>query len=328
MQGGKKLSRTRIYKAPDVLSKNAMVELAGYQGAGSILSVSLLSIAQSLEASHLFGQISTTIDVTAQGESAAHLFQSVNLGERQLCYAASGYLTALAPDLAVLDLPFTVTERSLALASLDSTAGKLLSRTIEQHSNYRVLGFWDNGFRHISNTFRPIHQPADCQGLTIRTLDSAIYRESLNALGFQSVTTDVSDLMRVIRSGEVQAQENPLTNYGNFKIYEHHPYLSMTGHFFGVLLLLCNRNWFDSLSEAQQHVLLEAADQATAQQRALAAQQDTALQAVFTKHGTQIVARSQLDLTQMQRATVYIVERERQNLSKPIVQHYLDALEC
>ena len=308
-------------------SQQPAIALAGYQGAGSILSASLLSLAQSLNASQLFGPVSTTIDVTAQGETATHLFQSVNTGARQLCYVASGYLTALAPDLAALDLPFTVTERSRALAALDHTAGHVLSRALEQHSGYRVLGFWDNGFRHISNAVRPLHAPADCQGLTIRTLDSAIYRESLNALGFQAITTDVSDLMRVIRSGQVQAQENPLTNYSHFKIFEHQPYLSLTSHFFGVLLLLCNDSWFRSLSTPQQQALQEAATQATEQQRALAAQQDSALQATFLQQGVQIVSGSQLELAQMRRATVYIVKRERQKLSQPVVQHYLDALE-
>ncbi len=310
-----------------MFSQQTPITLAGYQGAGSILSSSLLSLAQSLNESQLFGPVATTIDVTAQGETAGHLFKSVATGARHLCYVASGYLTALAPDLAVLDLPFTVTERSRALAALDQTAGQLLSRTLEQHSGYRVLGFWDNGFRHMSNAVRPLRRPADCQGIKIRTLDSAIYRESLNALGFQAITTDVSDLMRVIRSGLVQAQENPLTNYSNFKIYEHHPYLSLTSHVFGVLLLLCNEPWFRSLSEPQQQALQEAATQATQHQRALAAQQDAVLQATFLQQGVQVVSGSQLDLAQLRRATVYIVERERQTLAKPVVQHYLDALE-
>ncbi len=146
-------------------------------------------------------------------------------------------------------------------------------------------------------------------------------------MGFQAITTDVSELMRVIRAGEVQAQENPLTNYSNFKIYEHHPYLSLTGHVFGVLLLVCNQPWFASLLESQQQALQEAATQATTQQRTLAAQQDAALKTSLLTRGSQIVSRSQLDMAQMQRATVYIVERERQTLSQSVVQHYLDALE-
>ncbi len=309
-----------------MMSTGSIVQLAGYQGSGSILSTSLLELARLLENSQQFETIQTTLDVTAHGETAGQLFESVNTGKRQLCYVASGYLTAHAPDLAVLDLPFTVTERAQALQALDLTAGQLLSGTLEQHSSYRVLGFWDNGFRHISNGIRPLLAPEDRQGLTIRTLDSAIYRESLEALGFKAVTTDVSALMRVIRSGEVQAQENPLTNYNNFKIYQHHPYLSLTGHFFGVLLLVCHRPWFASLSSQQQQILQEAATIVTQQQRLRAAQQDFELQTTLSQQGVQIVLTSALDVPEMRAATVYIVERERSKLSRLIVQHYLDAL--
>lgn len=307
------------------MSNLAAVSLGGYQGSGSILSASLTSLEQSLKACELFGPITTALDVTAQGETAGQLFQSVNLGTRQICYAASGYLTAYASDLAALDLPFTVKNREAALAALDHSAGQWLSDQLGQNSSFKVLGFWDNGFRHISNSVRPLRTPTDMQGLKIRTLDSAIYRESLNALGFTAVTTDVSELKRVLKSGEVQAQENPLTNYNNFKIYENHPYVSLTGHFFGVLLLVCNRQWFDSLSAKQQHAVDAAAARATQQQRTLAAQQDSELLTELAQRGVQITSSSDLDMGAMRSVTAHIIERERQTLSKPMVQHYLDA---
>ena len=307
------------------MSNLAAVSLGGYQGSGSILSASLTSLEQSLKACELFGPITTALDVTAQGETAGQLFQSVNLGTRQICYAASGYLTAYASDLAALDLPFTVKNREAALAALDRSAGQWLSDQLGQNSSFKVLGFWDNGFRHISNSVRPLRTPTDMQGLKIRTLDSAIYRESLNALGFTAVTTDVSELKQVLKSGEVQAQENPLTNYNNFKIYENHPYVSLTGHFFGVLLLVCNRQWFDSLSAKQQHAVDAAAARATQQQRTLAAQQDSALLTELAQRGVQITSSSDLDMGAMRSVTAHIIERERQTLSKPMVQHYLDA---
>ena len=306
------------------MSNLAAVSLGGYQGSGSILSASLTSLEQSLKACELFGPITTALDVTAQGETAGQLFQSVNLGTRQICYAASGYLTAYASDLAALDLPFTVKNREAALAALDRSAGQWLSDQLGQNSSFKVLGFWDNGFRHISNSVRSLRSPTDMQGLKIRTLDSAIYRESLNALGFTAVTTDVSELKQVLKSGEVQAQENPLTNYNNFKIYENHPYVSLTGHFFGVLLLVCNRQWFDSLSAKQQHAIDAAAAMATQQQRTLAAQQDSALLTELAQRGVQIISSSDLDMGAMRSVTAHIIERERQTLSKPMVQHYLD----
>ena len=66
------------------------------------------------------------LDVTATGEKASDLFASVEAGQRQLAYMASGYLSARVPELAVLDLPFSVQDRAAALAALDGHAGDLL----------------------------------------------------------------------------------------------------------------------------------------------------------------------------------------------------------
>ena len=137
--------------------------------------------------------------------------------------------------VSVLDLPFSVQDRAAALAALDGHAGDLLRDAVARQSGFHVLAFWDNGFRHISNAVRPLRSPADCQGLVIRTLDSELYRQALGALGFKAITTDVKELVRVVQDGTVQAQENPLTNLLAFDLWKHHPHVSMSGHFFGVL---------------------------------------------------------------------------------------------
>ena len=306
------------------------VRLAGYQGPASILTAALRSLEQSLapRLAHMRGQaaLHTEINVTAQGETAASLFASVEHGTRQICYVASGYLAAKVPELAALDLPFTVHDRHLALRALDGAAGALFTSAVEARTGYKVLGYWDNGFRHISNAVRPLRSPADCAGLTIRTLDSAIYREALTALGFVPRSIDVKELVRVVQSREVDAQENPLTNFVNFGLHNHHPHVSLTGHFFGVLLLVCNRAWFAALAPAVQEALLDAARQATALQRAQAAREDESLTCQLHAKGLQIIEASALDLAAMKQATGHIVELEARQLAAPIVSAYLDAV--
>ena len=119
--------------------------------------------------------------------------------------------------------------------------------TWPRHTGYRVLGYWDNGFRHISNRLRPIRHPDDCRGMRIRTLDNAVYRQALAAMGFAPVTIDVKDLVRAVETHEVDAQENPLTNTVNFGLHRTHKHLSLTSHFYGVALLLANRAWLEAL---------------------------------------------------------------------------------
>ena len=298
--------------------------LAGYQGPASILTTSLEALATQLTALFDAANVQLEANVTANGETAASLFASVDCGSRQICYIASGYLAARVPELAALDLPFTVHDRATALRALDGGAGAVLSAAIESRTGYQVLGFWDNGLRHLSNGVRPIRSPADCAGLRIRTLDSAIYRESLGALGFQPLSIDVKDLVRVVRTREVDAQENPLTNFVNFELFEHHPYLSLSGHFFGVLVLVCNQHWFASLTGAAQQALIEGARHATKVQREKAANQDARLIHQLHTQGVQIVEPSGLDLDAMKQVTRFIVAREVRKLAPQIVSAYLD----
>jgi TRAP-type C4-dicarboxylate transport system substrate-binding protein len=311
-------------KVPDRPLAGQTVHVAGYQGSASILTRSLRDLAQRLAAAEPGWDLLVEDDVTASGESAASLFQSVDRGQRQIAYMASGYLTTRVPSLAVLDLPFSVDDRQRALRALDTEAGAYLSADVARQSGYEVLGYWDNGFRHMTNGARPIRNVSDCAGLRIRTLNSALYREVLEAMGFEAVTTDVKDLVRVVAQREVDGQENPLTNFVNFELWRHHPYVSLTGHFFGVLLLVCYRPWFLALSARQQAMVREAAQQATHLQRELAAGEDAASQQLLASHGVSVLGPDALDIASMRDATRAIVARERAALDPTLVRCYLD----
>lgn len=302
--------------------KPPALHLAGYQGGASILTAALTALARRLDGGCV-GTPHLLTDVTTLGESAASLFASIESGERHIGYMASGYLSARVPELGVLDLPFAVQDRAAALAALDGEAGALLREAVARQSGLHVLAFWDNGFRHLSNAVRPLRAPADCAGLAIRTLDSELYRQALAALGFKAVTTDVKDLVRVVQDGTVQAQENPLTNLLSFELWQHHPHVSLSGHFFGVLLLVCPRSWYQRLDAAQRAELQAAVDEATALQRHSAAAQDaTALQRLRA-HGVQVLDAEALDLAALRQATAAVRQRHQQALPPALLRAYL-----
>ena len=99
--------------------------------------------------------------------------------------------------------------------------------------------------------------------MALRTLDSALYRDSLRAMGFDARTCDVKDLVTWVSQGIVQAQENPLTNLLGFELWRHHPHVSLTAHFSGVLLLLCPARWYDDLATHDRAILQEAIAEVT-----------------------------------------------------------------
>ena len=299
------------------------VRLAGYQGPSSILSHGLARLTNTLSQRQPQWQLHCEGNVTSQGESARALFDSIESGARQIGYMASGYLVQKVPELALLDTPFAVQDRAQALAALDGSVGQWLSQCITQRTGYKLLGFWDNGFRHLSNRVHAITRPTDAQGLTIRTLDSDVYRRALASMGFAPVSIDVKDLVPALASGTVDAQENPLANFRLFSMEKYHAHLSLSSHFFGVLLLLCHRAWFESLSDVEAAQVQEAAVVATQYQRDLAVREDETGLTAIRAQPVQIVMPSELDLPSFHRATRAVRDDVLRALPSRYVQDYV-----
>jgi TRAP-type C4-dicarboxylate transport system substrate-binding protein len=297
---------------------------AGYQGPNSVHTRALRELARALEAAWP-GTFDVTIenDITASGRPMRDLLPAVESGALQLCYIASGYLTARVPDLAVIDLPYAVADRTQAYAALDAAAGAALTARVQAATGFRVLGFWDNGFRHVTNRARPIRTVADCKGLVIRTLDNRIYQEALAAFGFVPKVTDVRDLVRAVATGEVDAQENPLTNAVIFKLYEHHRHVSCTGHLFGAALLLCNAAWFDALPRPSAEALTAAAAAATAAQRRFATEEDVTALAALRGQGVNVLMPDEIDLAGFRQAVAALKAREQARLDQDLVAAYI-----
>ena len=300
-----------------------MLRVAGYQGPSSILTQGLACLVETLKSNGWKSDIDWIPNVTDHQEKAANLFASIENGSRHIGYMASGYLSAKVPELEVLELPFTIDNRETALAALDRSAGEILSQAVHEKTKFHVLGFWDNGFRHLSNAVRPIQHPNDAVGLKIRTLDSALYRATLDAIGFKALTSDVKDLVSWIAQDIVQAQENPLTNYMGFELWKHHPYVSLTHHFFGVLLLVCPLAWYDMLNQEERQLLAHAVKTSTALQRQLAAEQDAITLARMQDIGVKVLPKDALDMQAFHKSVESISLSARAQIPKDLLVAYL-----
>jgi TRAP-type C4-dicarboxylate transport system substrate-binding protein len=273
------------------------LRLGGYQAETSILTRSLRHLAAALaDLPGAHWQSEVIRDVTERGSRATDLLSMVEEGSVEICYFASSYLAGRVASLGVFDKPFGVVDRARIYADLDGDLGTRLAGDVAGRTGYRVLGYWDNGFRHVSNRLRPIRHPDDCRGMRIRTLDNAVYRQALAAMGFSPVTIDVKDLVRAVETHEVDAQENPLTNTVNFGLHRTHKHLSLTSHFWGVALLLANRAWFEGLTPAMQAALAAATADATTAQRQWAIAEDALCLARLRRDGVAIVPAEDIDL--------------------------------
>lgn len=237
-----------------------------------------------------------TDSIVSQGRKAADLLTMVESGELDGCYFASSYLAARVPALGVFDEPFQAGARDVVFSRLDGDQGIALARQVAAATGYRVLGWWDNGIRHISNGVRPIRTPADCAGLRLRTLDNVRHQGAFQRLGFQPMFVDVADLAQAVADRTVDAQENPLTNMINFGVQAHHAYVSMTGHLLGIAVLLVNRARLDALPGSLQQLLIACSTECERIQRQLAVAEDTECCRLLSDAGVSIVEADDIDL--------------------------------
>jgi TRAP-type transport system periplasmic protein len=239
-----------------------------------------------------------TGNVIEEGRKAADLLTMVASGDLSMCYFAASYLSDLVPELALFDLPFVIADRNAAYAALDGPLGTLLQEKMLAASGYRILGFWDNGFRNLTNRIRPISTPDDCRGLSIRTLFSDLHTQTFRQLGFDPMALDVKDLLAGVAAGTIDAQENPLTNNWNFGVHKHHKHWTLSRHFFGVALWLCHEESYQSWPAAVRAAVEAAIPGTVAAQRGFAAAEDSDVLAKLAGTDVELV-----DLTTTERAT-------------------------
>ena len=232
-------------------------------------------------------------------------------GTLTLCYQSTTRMNAHIPEFAMLDLPFLFQDRADAYATLDGPFGDHLRGRLEAATPYRILGWWDNGFRHLTNRVHTIRTPRDCAGLRIRTQFSETHQAAFRRLGMEPVAIDVRDLVTSLAAGAVDAQDNALTNVVNFEIYKHHPYVTLSAHVFGTSAVYANADRLAELGPEVAAVLRDAVTQATAAQRAFAAAEDAIAMAKLEAEGVEITRLTPAEHATFVEAVAPVLDAQR-----------------
>lgn len=285
------------------------IKFSGYQGPRSIHNRAVQVFGESLTGA-LGDRVGFehVLNVTEQGHKAADLLTMVASGETSLCYFSSSYLADKVPEIALFDLPFLIRNREQAYTMLDGPLGQLVMDKMAEAADFRIVAWWDNGFRHFSNGVRPIRTPEDCKDLKIRTLFSELQQQSFAAMGFEPVPLDVAELPGACADGTVDAQENPLTNTFNFGINEHHRWITMSGHFFGPCVVLAHKKTWDAWPEDVRNAVQDALAVATPAQRGFAAAEDAEIKSRMDSTQNELIELSEDERAAFVAAVAPLVE--------------------
>ena len=265
-----------------------------------------------------FELIGSVLDI---GRLSGDLPVMVEKGELSFCYMSTVRFASAVPELQLLELPFLVRDRRAVWRALDGELGALFVSRMHAATPYRVLGLWDNGFRHITNKVRPIRTPADCRGLRIRTQMSALHGEVFEALGFEPIAADIKRFVAEIAGDAFDAHDNPLTNIYTFGVHRHHRNITLTSHFFGASFLIANAREYESWPADVRAAVDEAAPQAIALQRRLAISEDQDVLAKLDPRENEVVTLTAAEHAAFVAAAEPVLAKYRRQLDPKLFAH-------
>lgn len=269
-------------------------------GSGSVLSAQevVLKLASFANAGDTFGlaqqKLAEELDLRSKGRIKLEIFNNNTAGSNReaiemsqiggLDFVVTGlsHATRYSQSLNAVLLPYLWKDRDTMFAALDGEAGDVLNSSLEPQS-LKVVGWWDNGFRHVSNNSGPIVKPEDIKGLKLRTLPSKVHVSFFSDIGAIPVPMDFSELVPALQQGVIDGQENPPAIVYPHRIYEAQKFYSLTGHVNEPMVVLMGLGTERALPEDLRPVLKEALDAATAFQRDLNARRSGEMLAELSK---------------------------------------------
>ncbi|MBB3232711.1 TRAP transporter substrate-binding protein [Halomonas stenophila] len=185
------------------------------------------------------------------------LIQKLRLGTVDLA-AISSIMSSVSPEFALFDMPFLVKDRD-HLKRIDR---EIVMQDLAQNADEKglnIISTWENGFRHITNSERPINAPADLEGLKIRTPQSEWRTLMFETWGANPTPMAFSEVFVGLQTGVVDGQENPLSNINGAKFQEVQDYLSLSNHVYSPIWLTAGKGGWEKLPEDVRTAIAEVA---------------------------------------------------------------------
>ena len=251
------------------------------------------------------GRIEVQVAPSGQLGDDAAMVTALRTGALDMSANSQGAVSAAVPEYAAFGMPFLFADPAQAFKLLDGALGKELADK-SAAKGLVVLGYWDNGIRHMTNSKRAITKVEDMKGLKMRTPPDGVLVDIMQALGAEAQQIKFAELYVALQQGVVDGQENPLVNIHASKLYEVQKHLSLTSHMFQMTPFLMSKRSWDRLSEADRKAVTEAATEATTLQRKLSQEADDKLLADLKAKGMKVDA---IDKAAFQKGTAPVVDK-------------------
>lgn len=251
--------------------------------------------------------------------------QALRAGTQEMVCTSSSPLVGIVKELGVFDLPFLFTNEKEADAVLDGPAGEYFTKKLEE-AGLVNLAYWENGFRNLTNSRRPVTKVEDFQGIKLRVMQNNIFLDTFRTLGANAVPMAFPEVFTALETKTIDGQENPFVTIETSKFNEVQKYLSVTNHAYTPFLVLYSKKLWDQLSPQEQAVLREAAIEGQKAQRAANRALNEKSFASLRAKGMQINTIAPEELKRIQAAVQPVYEKHAATIGPEAIKVVQDAL--
>ncbi len=239
------------------------------------------------------------VEKNSGGKIKVNLFPGGTLGSDQANVSAiqggalemasmnSGIFASQVKDFAVFDFPFMFASGKEADAVVDGPFGKKMHAKLED-KGLIGLGYYELGFRHLTNGKRPINKVSDIEGLKLRVIPNPINVDWVKALGANPTPLPFPELYAALEQGAVDGQENPVATIYGAKLFEVQKYLALTGHQYNPQSVVISKKFWDTLNAAEKKIVADAMTESVKFQRATARALEAGTLETMKKNGMQV----------------------------------------
>lgn len=252
--------------------------------------------------------------------------QALRSGVQEAVITSSSPLVGLVPAVGVFDLPFLFKDEAQADAIIDGEFGDFISQKMEEVGLIN-LSYWENGFRNVSNSKRPITKWEDFEGMKIRVMQNNIFIDTFQNMGANATPMAFSEVFSALETGAIDAQENPYVTIDTSKFYEVQKYVSATNHAYTPFMVLFSKRIFERYSEAEQAALRECAAVGRDEQRKVSRELSLKSLERIKAAGIQVNEISPEERQRMQEKAQSVYEKHKPAVGDEVVNRVMESLQ-
>ena len=233
----------------------------------------------------------------ALGSDQANV-SAIQGGTLEMASMNSGIFANQVKEFAIFDFPFLFGSSKEADAVVDGPFGKKLHTRLED-KGIVGLGYYELGFRHISNSKRPINKVEDLEGLKLRVIPNPINVDWVKALGANPTPLPFPELYSALEQKAVDGQENPVATINGAKLYEVQKNLALTGHQYNPQSVIISKKFWEKLSAAEKKIVGDAVAESAKFQREKARTLEASILDNLKKNGMQVTQLSAAEMDKL-----------------------------